>query len=136
MTTAYRPTDPQIARYWGMLGAIVAHFLGEAERECGPDIAAAIAECFRGDPGPEGTWCIRACCDVDGDGVPDVDSLMVMIYIRPYGQWDPFCEAKWHVLMPREWASYQCQTLALLHGLGIPDTPAELFLDPPPATEA
>ena len=134
--TGYRPTAPQIKHYWGMLGAIVAHFLGEAERECGPDIAADLGECFRGDPSPYGTWVIRCNCDVDYDGTPDVDSLMVRVFVRPYGQWEPFCEARWHVLMPREWAVWQCQTLALAAGIGIPDTPAELFPDPPPATEA
>jgi hypothetical protein len=125
--TAYRPTDPQIRHYWEMLRAIVVHFLGEAERECGPELAGELAECFTGDPGPAGTWAIKCRCYVNGEGTPDVDTLMLGIFVLFGGSWEPFCEAAWHVLMPREWAAYQCQTLALSAGMGIPDSPAALF---------
>ena len=137
MTAAYRPTDLQIRHYWAMLRGIVAHFLGETERECGPDVAADIADCFRGRGGADGTWCIRARCNLDDDDMPDPDSLVFMVYVRPTDEWQPFAEARWHVLVPREWADYQVQTLALAHGLGIPESPAELFTpDPPPQPEA
>ena len=137
MTTGYRPTDPQIRHYWDTLAMIARHYLRETAREQGPEVAAAVLDCFGDGPAADGTWCIRARCDLDDDDTPDPDTLVLVVYVRlPGGDWQPFFEANWYVLMPPEWAEFQVQTLALAHGLGIPDTPAELFTDPPPATEA
>jgi len=131
MTTAYRPTDEQIRHYWDYVRAMVAHVVTVLGDEHGVQVADAVAECFRGQPGDAGTWCIRTGCDVTDDGVTDVDSLRYRICFRVTDEddWQPLCDAAWPLLVPREWAEFECQTLALAAGFGIPDDPAELFGD-------
>jgi hypothetical protein len=126
-TTAYRPTDAQIAEFWARLGWIAEHFVERIAVDASPELAAAVAACFTGDPGPAGTWAIRARCDLDGAGTPDPSSLWLAVYVRPHGQWEPLAECRGHVLMPPEWVAWQCRTLALAVGYGIPDSPAALF---------
>jgi hypothetical protein len=137
MTSAYRPTDEQIRHFWNYVRAMVALSVGRVADEYGTQVAADIAECFRGEPGAAGTWCIRTRCDVTDDGQPDVDTLRYRICFRADDDWQLLCDVTWPVLVPREWADYECQTLAMAHGLGIPDTAAELFeppADPPDPT--